>query len=407
MELLSPAGNMEKLKMAVLYGADAVYFGGNIFGLRANAGNFSIEEMQKAMEYLHNAGKKGYLTLNAYIRDSELDKLKQYIKETSRLVDAYIISDPGVFALAAELAPEVERHISTQANITNSQAVNFWADKGASRVVVARELPKAELAALIKNSKIDIEAFVHGAICISYSGRCIISAYMTGRDANRGECTQPCRWNYQVKEVTRPKQDFDIEEDERGTYLYNAKDLCLLDRIGELHDMGVKSLKIEGRMKSAMYTAVVTGVYRKAIDRALKGDYAADNKWRELLDSVSNRHYTEGFYSFVPDKEAMNYESSAYIRNADFLGVIKNFSETDTKAKFSLECRAKLTIGERLEILTPELDSIIFTPQKIIFKGEPVDNTKPSLVFEIEGELKRQNSGKIADSSLLRRQINQ
>lgn len=405
MELLSPAGNMEKLKMAVQYGADAVYFGGNIFGLRANAGNFSMEEMRDAMEYLHNAGKKGYLTLNAYIRDSELNELKLYIKETSKIVDAYIISDPGIFALASELAPDVEKHISTQANITNSQAVNFWADNGASRVVVARELPKAELAALVKNSKIDIEAFVHGAICISYSGRCIISAYMTGRDANRGECTQPCRWNYQVKEVTRPKQDFDIEEDERGTYLYNAKDLCLIDRIGELSDMGVKSLKIEGRMKSAMYTAVVTGVYRKAIDCALKGDYTPNPKWRELLDSVSNRHYTEGFYSSVPDKDAMNYESSAYIRNADFLGVTKNFSETNGKIKFSLECRAKLTAGEKLEILTPELDSISFTPQKIIFKNELAESTKPSLTFEIEGEIENYNGEKIADSSLLRRQL--
>jgi putative protease len=380
MELLSPAGNFEKLKAAITFGADAVYFSGKAFGLRAKAGNFSMDEIAEAVSYLHSRGKRGYLTINAYARDDELDALAVYLADVAALgVDGFIISDPGVFKLAKTYAPNVERHISTQANSTNSAAIAMWAELGATRVVMARELSKAELATICTRSPIEIECFIHGAVCISYSGRCLMSAYMAGRDANRGECTQPCRWNYRppseqsyivIQEASRPLQEMEMVEEADGTYLYNAKDLCLLDHIGELAAMGVNSAKIEGRMKSVMYVAVTTGVYRQAIDRALTdpANFQVDPRWTELLSSVSNRHYTEGFYAGVPDKDAMNYDTSAYVRTADFLGV---FAEDGTVA-----CRGKFTAGEKLQVLTPKLEEIDIVPQELLLKNVAVENSR-------------------------------
>ncbi len=393
---------MEKLEAAVAYGADAVYFGGEAFGLRAYAGNFTLEEIGRAMKYLHDRGKKGYLTVNAYARDHELSALEEYLRKTAALgVDAFIIGDPGVFRLAVKAAPRVERHISTQANTTNSSAIQFWAEQGAKRAILARELPKEELAEIARGPACEIEVFVHGAVCISYSGRCLISAYMAGRDANRGECTQPCRWSYKsavIQEETRPMQDMEIAEDETGTYLYNAKDICLINRVGELAKMGVSSLKIEGRMKSVMYAAVVTGVYRRAIDLALKNPdaYTADPHWQTFLDSVSNRHYTEGFYSKVPDREAMNYETSAYVRNADFLGVVRKSGGGWLEA----DCRGKFTPGETLTILTPSLEEIALAVSEIRdVKDTPLEFSRSSETVKIRTDKE------IPAWSLLRRHL--
>lgn len=402
-ELLSPAGNMEKLKTAVTYGADAVYFGGEAFGLRAKAGNFTLDEIQEAVNFLHKRNKKGYLTVNAYARDDELESLRKYLGSVAEIgVDAFIISDPGVFKIAKEVAPHVERHISTQVNTTNSAAVAMWAELGAGRVIVARELHKNELAVLVKNSPVEIECFIHGAICISYSGRCLMSAYMTGRDANRGECTQPCRWNYNppreggyfIRESSRPLQEMEMEEDEKGTYLYNAKDLCLVDRIGELARMGISSCKIEGRMKSVMYTAVTTGVYRQAIDAAYRDgeNYKAAPRFKELLNSISNRHYTEGFYAGVPDKDAMNYDTSAYVRTSDFLGVVSEGSPV------TVECRGKFRPGETLHILEPSLEEIEVIPSALIDKnGEKKENSRAGDSLMLEGV------AKVPEGSILRR----
>ncbi|MDR0454719.1 MAG: U32 family peptidase [Deferribacteraceae bacterium] len=391
MELLSPAGNMAKLEAAVAYGADAVYFSGAEYGLRAYAGNFTEEEIGSAMKYLHNRGKKGYLAVNAYARDHEIPGLKDYLKKMAALeVDAFIISDPGVFWLAADTAPNIDRFISTQANTTNSSAVRFWAEQGAKRVILARELSKEELAAMSHKPSCELEVFAHGALCISYSGRCLISAYMSGRDANRGECAQPCRWKYKsaaIREETRRNQDMEIAEDKAGTYLYNAKDLCLINRVGELAKIGITSLKIEGRMKSVMYVAVVTGVYRRAIDLALKNpeEYSADPYWRTLLESVSNRSYTEGFYAGVPDRDAMNYDSSAYIRNSDFLGVARG----NNGNCLEVECTGKFITGETLSLLTPELKEYDLTVKEIRnSKGVSLEFSRSNEIMTIPSDIR-------------------
>lgn len=398
MELLSPAGNFEKMQAAVRCGADAVYFGGEMFGLRAKAGNFTLQEIDEAMKFLHTNGKKGYLTLNSFLRDYQIAELDAYIRKVAETgVDAFIISDPGVFSVAKKAAPQIPRHISTQANTTNSAAVSFWSEMGAERVILARELSKSELESITANKDCQIEIFGHGAICISYSGRCLMSAYMTGRDANRGECTQPCRWNYSVTEKTRPGQNMDIEEDSTGTYLYNAKDLCLIDKVGELLNMGISSLKIEGRMKSVMYVAVVTAVYRKAIDEAMKNPLAfrADDKMKRLLSSVSNRHYTEGFYSGVKHNEALNYETSAYVRTTDFLGVAEN-----KDGKTFIDCRGRFETGEELVFLTPALEELTFKLAEIYTaKGDSVDYTKPGQSLYIPLDFN------VPEGSILRREL--
>ncbi len=384
MELLSPAGNFEKLKAAVRFGADAVFMGGPAFGLRANAGNFSFDEMEEAFKYLHDRGKKGYVTVNIYPQTNELESIRQYLKKCEQLgADALIISDPGIFSIVKQEGIKTPVSISTQANTTNLAAVNFWASLGASRVIMAREVRKEDLVEIMKNAQCKVETFIHGAICISMSGRCLISSYMTGKDANNGECTHPCRWNYALMEEKRDGEYFPVYEDDRGTYLYNSKDLCLLDRIGELVKMGSASGKIEGRMKSIMYVSIVTGVYRQAIDLAVKDadNYKPLPEWRHLLESVSNRGYIEGFYGGEYDTNAVNRETSGYSRSAAFLGVALKDSSND---ELEITCRAKFAPDEEITILTPDLKKIKVIPEIVLDEGNnKVEATRPNYIYKI------------------------
>lgn len=384
MELLSPAGNFEKLKAAVRFGADAVFMGGPAFGLRANAGNFSFDEMEEAFKYLHDRGKKGYVTVNIYPQTHELDDIRKYLKKCEQLgADALIISDPGIFSIVKQEGIKTPVSISTQANTTNLAAVNFWASLGAHRVIMAREVRREDLIEIMKHAQCEVETFIHGAICISMSGRCLISSYMTGKDANNGECTHPCRWNYALMEEKRDGEYFPVYEDERGTYLYNSKDLCLLDRIGELVKMGSASGKIEGRMKSIMYVSIVTGVYRQAIDAAMKDadSYKPLPEWRQLLESVSNRGYIEGFYGGEYDAAAINRETSGYSRSAAFLGVALKDSSND---ELEITCRAKFAPNEEITILTPDLKKINVTPEIVLDEGgNKIEATRPNYIYKI------------------------
>ena len=384
MELLSPAGNFEKLKAAIRFGADAVFMGGPAFGLRANAGNFSFDEMEEAFKYLHDRGKKGYVTVNIYPQTHELDDIRKYLKKCEQLgADALIISDPGIFSIVKQEGIKTPVSISTQANTTNLAAVNFWASLGAHRVIMAREVRREDLIEIMKHAQCEVETFIHGAICISMSGRCLISSYMTGKDANNGECTHPCRWNYALMEEKRDGEYFPVYEDERGTYLYNSKDLCLLDRIGELVKMGSASGKIEGRMKSIMYVSIVTGVYRQAIDAAMKDadNYKPLPEWRHLLESVSNRGYIEGFYGGEYDAAAINRETSGYSRSAAFLGVALKDSSND---ELEITCRAKFAPNEEITILTPDLKKINVTPEIVLDEGgNKIEATRPNYIYKI------------------------
>ena len=384
MELLSPAGNFEKLKAAVRFGADAVFMGGPAFGLRANAGNFSFDEMEEAFKYLHDRGKKGYVTVNIYPQTHELDDIRKYLKKCEQLgADALIISDLGIFSIVKQEGIKTPVSISTQANTTNLAAVNFWASLGAHRVIMAREVRREDLIEIMKHAQCEVETFIHGAICISMSGRCLISSYMTGKDANNGECTHPCRWNYALMEEKRDGEYFPVYEDERGTYLYNSKDLCLLDRIGELVKMGSASGKIEGRMKSIMYVSIVTGVYRQAIDAAKKDadSYKPLPEWRQLLESVSNRGYIEGFYGGEYDAAAINRETSGYSRSAAFLGVALKDSSND---ELEITCRAKFAPNEEITILTPDLKKINVTPEIVLDEGgNKIEATRPNYIYKI------------------------
>ncbi|MDR2400656.1 MAG: U32 family peptidase [Deferribacteraceae bacterium] len=365
MELLSPAGNFSKLKTALLYGADAVYFGGD-FSLRAKAGNFTPAELEKALRYLHERGKKGYLTLNIFPSEPELKNIATYLKEIAPLgADGVIVADMGVFAIVKKELPDCPVFISTQANVTNSGAARLWSELGAKRVILARETSRTALREIIKKSPCEIEVFVHGAICISYSGRCLMSAYLAGRAANSGECAQSCRWKY-IAELTRPDEFLKIDEDERGTYLYNAKDLCLIKRIGELSEMGAASVKIEGRMKSELYTAVTAAVYRQAVDSALTR-FAYNPEWEEKLKSISNRDYTEGFYADTPDSAAMNHNTSSYIRKTELVGVI----EKQTSAGAEITCRARIDSGDRISVLTLAGDDIGITAEIVYGNKNP------------------------------------
>ncbi|MDE7315011.1 MAG: U32 family peptidase [Mucispirillum sp.] len=398
MELLSPAGNFEKLKAAVRFGADAVFMGGPAFGLRANAGNFSFDEMEEAFKYLHVRGKKGYVTVNIYPQSHELESIRKYLKKCEQLgADALIISDPGIFSMVKQEGIKTPVSISTQANTTNLAAVNFWASLGASRVIMAREVRKEDLIEIMKNAECEVETFIHGAICISMSGRCLISSYMTGKDANNGECTHPCRWNYALMEEKRDGEYFPVYEDERGTYLYNSKDLCLLDRIGELVKMGSASGKIEGRMKSIMYVSIVTGVYRQAIDAAKKDadNYKPLPEWRHLLESVSNRGYIEGFYGGEYDTNAINRQTSGYSRSAAFLGVALKDSSND---ELEITCRAKFTPNEEITILTPDLKKIKVIPEIVLDEGgNKIDAARPNYIYKIPFK------GKAEEGSLIMR----
>ena len=355
-ELLAPAGNMEKLKMALLYGADAVYLGGKAFGLRAFGGNFTNEELQEAVDFAHKLGKKIYVTVNIFPHNSDIAKLPAYLTFLNEIkVDAILVADLGVFTLAKEYAPDVELHISTQANNTNWAAVNAWVELGASRVVLAREMSLEEIKEIRETCSVELEMFVHGAMCISYSGRCLMSNYLTGRDANRGSCAQPCRWNYALVEEKRPGQYFPVLEDERGTYIFNSKDMCLLPYLPDVIASGVDSLKIEGRMKSVHYAASVVKAYREAIDSyfAAPEQFEVKKEWVEELDKVSHRAYTTGFYYGRPTEKDQIYGTSSYTQTSDFVGLVLDYDEKTGFA--TVEQRNNMKVGQEIEIFQPHL----------------------------------------------------
>ena len=355
-ELLAPAGNMEKLKMALLYGADAVYLGGKAFGLRAFGGNFTNEELQEAVDFAHKLGKKIYVTVNIFPHNSDIAKLPAYLTFLNEIkVDAILVADLGVFTLAKEYAPDVELHISTQANNTNWAAVNAWAELGASRVVLAREMSLEEIKEIREKCSVELEMFVHGAMCISYSGRCLMSNYLTGRDANRGSCAQPCRWNYALVEEKRPGQYLPVLEDERGTYIFNSKDMCLLPYLPDVIASGVDSLKIEGRMKSVHYAASVVKAYRQAIDSyfAAPEQFEVKKEWVEELDKVSHRAYTTGFYYGRPTEKDQIYGTSSYTQTSDFVGLVLDYDEKTGFA--TVEQRNNMKVGQEIEIFQPHL----------------------------------------------------
>lgn len=356
-ELLAPAGSMEKAKMALLYGADAIYLGGKLFGLRAFANNFDLPEIAEITEYAHSLGRKVYVTVNIFAHNEDIDKLPEYLLGLRDAgVDALLISDLGVWQTAREVVPELPLHVSTQANTTNYAAVRAWERLGAQRVVLARELSLKEIANIAERTDVELETFVHGAMCISYSGRCLLSSYLTGRDGNRGACTQACRWEYdmyKLGEQKRPGEYFDLEEDERGTYVMNSKDLCLIEYLPELMRAGVCSLKIEGRMKSAHYVATVVSVYRRAIDACFADSehYSVPAEWLEELNKVSHRQYTTGFAVQKPDREAQVYTSSQNEQTHDFVGIALRYEPSTKRVYF--EQRNNVKVGEQLELLMP------------------------------------------------------
>lgn len=367
-ELLIPASSLEVLKTAVIFGADAVYIGGEAFGLRAKAKNFSMEEMREGIEFAHEHDVKVYVTANILAHNSDLPEVRKYFEELKGLKpDALIIADPGVFDIAKEVCPEIERHISTQANNTNYGTYNFWYRQGASRVVSARELSMKELKELRANipEDLEIETFIHGAMCISYSGRCLLSNYFTGRDANRGACTHPCRWKYAVVEETRPGEYMPVYENERGTYIFNSKDLCMIEHIPELIDAGIDSLKIEGRMKTALYVATVARTYRKAIDDYQKDPelYRQNMPW--YLDQISNctyRKFTTGFFFGKPDDDAQIYDSNTYVKDYTYLGIVGGTEDGLCR----IEQRNKFSVGETIEIMKPDGRNVEVTVERII-----------------------------------------
>ncbi|MBR1761019.1 MAG: U32 family peptidase [Schwartzia sp.] len=354
-ELLAPAGNMEKLEMALRYGADAVYLGGEAYGLRAQGGNFTREELAEAARLAHARGKKIYVTVNVYPHNEELADLPEYLRFLQQAgVDAILVSDLGVFSIARETASELPVHISTQANTVNCAAAEAWARLGAERVVLAREVPLADIEEIRRRCGVELEIFVHGAMCVSYSGRCLMSNYFTGRDANRGNCAHACRWKYALMEETRPGQYFPVEEDGRGTYIFNSKDLCLMPYLAEVIESGVDSLKIEGRMKSVHYVASVTKAYRMAIDAYFNApkDFSVDPAWMEELDKVSHRAYTDGFFHGGPPNDAQIYGSSSYTQTSEFVGLVLDYDESTGIAL--VEQRNHFRVGEELEIFQPK-----------------------------------------------------
>ncbi|MBP3895197.1 MAG: U32 family peptidase [Mogibacterium sp.] len=356
LELLAPAGDLEKLKTAIDYGADAVYFGGEMFSLRAGAGNLSISEISEAMDYIHERDKKGYLTINIYAHNEDIEPLRDYIRRIKEIpIDAFIVSDPGVIALIKEQIPDAEIHLSTQANTTNYVTANFWASQGVRRIVAAREMSLAELRKMSEAlpDGTDVEAFVHGAMCISYSGRCLLSNFMAGRDANKGACTHPCRWKYALVEEQRPGEYYPIEEDDRGSYIMNSRDLCMIDRIPDLADAGVTSLKIEGRMKSMYYVATVVSAYRAAIDEYLKNPdtYVYNPAHFDELCKASHREFTHGFYYNKPTVKDQNYLTSDYTRDYSFVGLVG--THDDATGLTNVEQRNKFSVGDTVEIFGP------------------------------------------------------
>ena len=387
-ELLVPASSLEVLKTAVRYGADAVYIGGEVFGLRAKAKNFTLEEMAEGVNFAHKHGVKVYVTANILAHNADLEPVKAYFNDLKKVnPDALIIADPAIFTIAKEILPEMELHISTQANNTNYGTYNFWWNLGAKRVVSARELSIKEIKEIREHipDDMEIETFVHGAMCISYSGRCLLSSFMAGRDANKGACTHPCRWKYAVVEETRPGEYMPVYENERGTYIFNSKDLCMIEHIPELIDAGIDSLKIEGRMKTALYVATVARTYRKALDDYQKDPelYRKNMPW--YLDQISNctyRQFTTGFFFGKPDSESQIYDSNTYIKEYTYLGIVGEVKD----GLIRIEQRNKFSVGETIEIMKPDGRNVEAKVVRIVNQdGEEQENAPhPKQILFVE-----------------------
>ena len=379
-ELLIPASSLEVLKTAVIFGADAVYIGGEAFGLRAKAKNFSMEEMKEGIEFAHERGVKVYVTANILAHNYDLAGVEEYFKELREIhPDALIIADPGVFSIAKRVCPEIERHISTQANNTNYETYRFWYGLGAKRVVSARELSMEEIRQIRANipDECEIETFIHGAMCISYSGRCLLSNYFTGRDANRGACTHPCRWKYAVVEETRPGEYMPVYENERGTYIFNSKDLCMIEHIPEILESGIDSLKIEGRMKTALYVATVARTYRKAIDDCLQSRELYEKNMPWYLEQISNftyRQFTTGFFYGKPYENAQIYDSNTYVKEYTYLGIV---GEVTDEGLCRIEQRNKFSEGEEIEIMKPDGENITTKVLQILNEDGETQESAP------------------------------
>lgn len=380
-ELLAPAGDLEKLKTAIIYGADAVYIGGEKLGLRVASKNFDDAQMKEGIEFAHQRGKKVYITCNITAHNDDLDGVDEYFKNLEELgADALIISDPAFVQIAKESVPNMQLHLSTQANTTNYMTAKFWQSQGISRIVAARELSIQELAKIKeKCPDLELEMFVHGAMCMSYSGRCLISNFMTGRDANKGECAQPCRWNYSLMEEKRPGEYFPVEQDERGTYFFNSKDLCLIGNVKEIIEAGIDSMKIEGRVKTAYYVATVVRAYKMAIDAYYKDpqNYKFDEKWLEDVSKASHRNFTDGFFHKEQTNDTVNlqnYSTSSYIRTYDVVAIVKDFDEQKNMAK--VVQKNKFLKGDEVEIIGPNFATQKAIINKIISeKGEQLEQS--------------------------------
>ena len=395
-ELLAPAGDMERLKMAVAYGADAVYLAGNTFGMRSFAGNFSPEELAAAVELCHGKGVRVHVTCNTMPRNDEAARLPEWMEYLSDVgVDAVILADVGVLSQAKKYAPNVECHISTQASIVNYISAQAWYDLGAKRIILARELSLDEIREIRAKApkELEMEAFAHGAMCVSYSGRCLLSNYMTGRDSNRGACAQPCRYQYALVEEKRPGEFFPVYEDEKGTYIMNSKDMCMIDHVGELMDAGLDSLKLEGRAKSAYYAAIVTGAYRHAIDAHTAG-IPLDPVWRDEVEHISHRHYSTGFFYGQPGQY---FENSRYVRDWQIVAKVLS-CEADGTATLTLN--NKFSVGDQLELVGPDVKPQAITVQALwASDGTSMDQVRtPQTVFRMK--LPQQ----VPPLSLLRRQ---
>ena len=381
-ELLSPAGDMEKLHMAVLYGADAVYLAGTSFGMRSFAGNFTPEELPVAVRFAHDHGVRVHATVNTMPRNDEAARLPAYLEQLDAAgVDALILADLGAFSLAGRYAPHCERHISTQQSISNYECARAWYDLGAKRVVLARELSLSEIIGIRERvpDELQIETFCHGAMCVSYSGRCLLSNYMTGRDSNRGACAQPCRYQYALMEEKRPGEYFPVFEDEMGTYIMNSRDMCMIDHLDDLMDVGVDCLKIEGRAKSAYYAAIVTGAYRHVLDAVAEGR-EIDPVWRNEVEKVSHRHYATGFFYGQPGQY---YENSRYIRECQVCAIV---TECDETGLATMSLRNKFAVGDALELVGPDLKPFpLVAPMPQLPDGTAVPEPKnPQMVFRLQ-----------------------
>ena len=395
-ELLIPAGSLDVLKTAVIYGADAVYLGGEAFGLRAKAKNFTNEEIMEGIKFAHDHGVKVYITANILAHNDDLAGVEEYFEELKTIrPDALIISDPGVFTIAKRVLPDMEIHISTQANNTNYGTYLFWHELGAKRVVSARELSLKEIKEIREHipEDMEIESFIHGAMCISYSGRCLLSNFFTGRDANQGACTHPCRWKYSVVEETRPGEYMPVYENERGTYIFNSKDLCMIEHVSEMIDAGIDSFKIEGRMKTALYVATVARTYRKAIDDYLENPekYKANMEWyKEEIGKCTYREFTTGFYFGKPTSETQIYDSNTYVKNYIYLGTVE---ERDARGFAKIEQKNKFSVGETIEIMKPDGRNISTLVRGIYTEDgesqESAPHPKQVLYIDLDGEVEQ------------------